>query len=291
MSKKPTKGQRVKKVKKVRKSSKSRGRAPRNDIGVLSAISFDGELLKSFEKGLGGTPRIESNLGYDSKAIDAALDRLKKLPGMKLIVTVGGLVTALRAAAGNQPFISLVGDSDSLTSNKDFRGAVDLESFKRNSARISGQNQFLKGGEEVGLLSNLNSSMRSDEQANWPNKNIVTIDVNTGTKSKDLPAIYQGAFSSFSASVKAVIVSADPFFTQTASDLVKAADAWVKASGGRVCYPLFEYGDSSPKGKHTKHGPILLKEFEKLGKKAKHVASHIADPWTIDVADQKTEHH
>src|SRR6266404_7189493 len=151
MAKKQKKGASNKPTKKAR-------RVVRDDIGILSSIPFTGALKTAFEDGLKATLKpanIKQSLGYDAQALDNAVLVLNA--NVNLIVTAGGLITAERAEqVGTKPFISLVGDSDTLTGNN-FKGAVDLQSFKLNPGRINGQTQFQIRIDQIGLLSNQNS--------------------------------------------------------------------------------------------------------------------------------------
>jgi hypothetical protein len=68
--------------------------------------------------------------------------------------------------------------------------------------------------------------------------------------------------------MKAIVVSADPFFTETMNKLVDAANR----TGEHVCCPLQDYSDAPPAptaGKTTLFGPSLKSSYKLLGRLAK----------------------
>jgi hypothetical protein len=280
--------------KRRRKMSKSkrvrRSAMPAARIGILSSIPFSDTAFEiAFNRGFGGTPhQINDDLGYEEKVLDKALRTLNQ--NVDLIVTVGGLTAALQAARlAEKPFISIVGSTTRLTGAALFHGAVDLESVKRNRDRILQQQQFTIQEDEMCLLLHSNSAMAAEERSDWPNSNIVPV---VGDRRTNWTQTYTDAFQSIdSKDWKAVIISADPFFTKTAHALVPIAKDWANAVGGRVCYPFFEYGAHGPAHRHTLHGPKLKVEYERLGRKAAYVSTHLGAPWTIEPASQMVEHH
>jgi hypothetical protein len=266
-----------------------------NNIGILASIPFTTTPFgKAFLAEWGGPlplGAVEQDIGYASAALDEALGRLDAA-NPDLIVTVGGVAPAVRAAQPGRttPFISLVGSTPAaLTGSAIFRGAVNLESIIHNSHRILHIIQFGHAQNDVCLLVNTNSQMAGDEQANWPSPKVKAIAVDQTTAN---PAtVYASAFGSLPAGTRAVVISADPFFTKTASDLVGAANAWVAPdSTRRVAYGLHDYGMYSPT-QALVYGPKLEEEYKRLARKAARVCNHIHARWTVETAQQLIAHH
>src|ERR1700689_3226371 len=101
---------------------------------------------------------------------------------------------------------------------------------------------------EICLLYNKNSEMSPNEVPLLNRSVPVTVDPKTVNRA----AVYAQAFSAISQiqnpTIKAVIVSADPYFNQTAADLVQAANNWISQLPAQraVCYPLQEYSQHGP---------------------------------------------
>jgi hypothetical protein len=120
----------VKKTKTKRSKFKpSRRSAPRTDIGMVSTIPFapHSTYRDAFELGLGSSVAnagVLDNLGYDQNRLDTALGNLDGNNGIHLIVTLGGLHPALRAAAvvSRTPFVFAGWEHDG--SELDRRAAV-----------------------------------------------------------------------------------------------------------------------------------------------------------------------
>jgi hypothetical protein len=122
---------------------------------------------------------------------------------------------------------------------------------------------------EICLLHNTKSAMTAREQADFANKQPVTVDQSNAANAR---TIYDSAFNAIKmnmTSVKAVIISADPWFLATRQDLVNAGNA----STFHVCYPLKEYKtETNPKPKHSRiHAPKerLDGAYKLLGSRAK----------------------
>jgi hypothetical protein len=246
-------------------------------VGILSSIAFTGtNLADGFREGFGGDPdQVKDKCGYDPQKLHDAIVFLNA--NVDLIVTVGGLTAALQAAQhATKPFISLVGNTSNtqLTSAPNFQGAVDLGSVQFNNDRVDFHKHHHHINEnKTCLLLNKKSRMSDEEAQEWPNNNIqvIEIDENTTTDRAAVAAVYDGAFTKITQNGwKAVIISADPFFSTTADVLVEKADDWVDKIGGRrVCYPFQEYAKHRPK-KRTLYGPVLQKAYMHIGDKAAH---------------------
>jgi hypothetical protein len=263
-------------------------------LGVLSSIPFTSSPFETAFKSGFGTPLpkmdVKDNLGYDPRRLGDALNVLNQDANVGLIVTVGGSITlnqALKNPGGaTQFFISLIGGRVGTPSPSSgyFLGGVSLESYRRNPLRIDDvKSKFsITLDDELCLLSNPNSAMTPTETGAWINHRIVQANVDEATASPF--TIFKSAFAAISAlsapKIKAVIISADPFFFVYADKLVKAANEWiVGAPRDRVvCYPLKDYSAHSPSGRHMLHGPDLKKAYKALGKKARQILSATTSP-------------
>ncbi len=253
-------------------------------IGIISSIRYTGTNLEAnFRRGVGNdawcnaaTP--QENLGYGiDNTLRTAVTNFNGNAAVGLIVTVGGLVSAVSALKySTKPFLSLIGAKATQFSGAitgQFYGGVNLHTLNDNATRVNylTTKGFLPG--EICLLSNPNSSMAPVETgaAQWPSPPRGRV-IQASTDQEIL-----NAFASFQndANLRAMIVSADPFFQDDKENLIGAANG----SGKYVCYPLQIYantgGAHQPNaGRHTKHGPSLATEYYNLGVKANSVITH-----------------
>lgn len=291
---------------KSRKSRTIRRRGPElraRGVGLLASIPYAGTIKTEFEKGLGRPlPYINTEhagLGYDSKSLADALAALNKDSQVGIIVTMGGLVTFNEAVKNAETyFISIVGSRKSLPSVNTgyFLGGLSLESYSRHPLRIADvKKKFsIEDDHEFCLFCNRNSSMNPEEKAVWINKRIVEAAV--GKDTANLPNVFNGMFGKVenynNPTVKAVVVSADPWFFVKGAELVEAANAWIgrapKGENRIVCYPLQEYSAYQPTGKYMLHGPNLAKAYRDLGQKARErLSSPIDIPGSVDDAPEE----
>lgn len=272
---------RVKKTKTKRSKFKpSRRSAPRTDIGIVSTIPFapHSTYRDAFELGLGSSVAnagVLDNLGYDQNRLDTALGNLDGNNGIHLIVTLGGLHPALRAAAvvSRTPFVSLVGSTtdQNLTGAQQFWGAVDLQSVHYDPTRI--YNLFLYGlilPNDACLLVNGKSAMYQEQVGNWPNGNIVHADIDQtiANPRQVIDDAFNGRINSITAGGwTGVVVSADPYFGMNAPDLVRIATHWASTVPARlVIYPTYDYHQLGAH-QHRLYGPLLAQEYQRLGDK------------------------
>lgn len=294
MSKKPRK---VKTKGKAAKHKRAHRGTPLSlqGIGVLSSIPFQNKPIQTaFLNGL-ATPGIYINvqdgngagLGYGTNALTTGLTTLNLDPNVGLIVAVGGSIThnaAMNDVGGAlMPFISIVGGKFGNfpnPGNGHFCGSISLQSVSHHALRIAKIKALfnIAKNDEICLLYNTNAAMHSNEVLLLKNSVPVSVDENTVNANN----IYTQAFNSISQiqnpTIKAVIVSADPWFTQTASNLVTAANNWIGQLPAQraVCYCLQEYQQYNPTpGKRLKYGPLLQDVYKALGQMAKAV---LADP-------------
>lgn len=296
-SKKPKKAKTTKSKGKQAKYKRPNRNAPLSPqgIGVLSSIPFKDQpipIQTAFTNGL-ATPNIYINvqdgngkgLGYAANALTAGLTALNLDPGVGLIAAVGGSIThnaAFEDVGGAlMPFISIVGGrfgNFPNPGNGHFNGGISLQSVAHHALRIAKlKSQFhVTNNNEICLLYNANAAMGPNEAVLLRHVS-VSIDQNTANPRN----IYDGAFNQISQlanpKIKAVIVSADPWFTQTGSDLVASANSWIAQLPAQrvVCYCLQEYQQFNPTpGNSLIYGPSLKTAYEDLGKMAKQILAN-----------------
>ena len=203
------------------------------------------------------------------KALSNAIASHDGLVG--LIVTTGGNI-AFRAAVDARlkttPFISLVGEVPARRPDN-FYGGVALQSWLANDARISFLLGLGKGyvASDIGLFCNRRSAMHGDETTLWHGSEYYL----TGGGGNNNASAFTNEFDNVDDSIKALIISADPFFQDNKVALINAANAWVGAKPGRsVCYPLANYKNVPgttpvPAGTSYWFGPDLAGAYQTLG--------------------------
>ena len=245
--------------------------AAADTVFVVSSIALRAGFKTAFENGLKhilpgmNVDFTRENLGYKQADIEAAVAQLNSNPSVALIATVGGLVTYQAAnAVANRPFISLVGARPAGDSEGSmFFGGVNLQSFRMNTLRIEYLEEKGFARPEVGLLLNPNSTMAPREENRWKGaKPVVKGGVNSNGQND--AGAYPGNFRSFPSGIKAIVISADPFFQKTRNELVSAANA----DGRYIVYPLQNYEEATPPptaGKASLYGPKLRAPYRLLG--------------------------
>jgi len=263
--------------------------AANKKIGILSSISLDTvisdtnlTLYDAYKNGL--NDRNADHQKGDKKGYKG--DLKTTIDGFNsdrdLIVTFGGSITYKAAAANSAVnFVSLVGRKPDVFPNPPslFRGGVSLDSFNANRDRltllmdgsITGGISFAK--DKIGLFCNKNSDMNQAETDNW-NKLVgkpqgdtsqIIFAGNNGGGDNDIAAYSNNFTDANNAGLKALVVSADPFFQDTKNDLISAANKWIDAGGALyICYPslnyrnIFQPAQFQPRQGHcTLYGPKL----------------------------------
>jgi hypothetical protein len=248
-----------------KKSAKPRrpSALPGTRVVVLSTITMPAALQTAFMGGYndsGGTLTVDfvDNLGYDRPTLRAKFQQLNGDNSVALVVTVGGLV--IFRVGDNQStkkFISLVGGKPE-NHGTAFFGGVSLQSFRMNAMRLDHLNDLGFQKNEVGLFQNPNSDMATREANRWRGGEVRQASGNNSSGS------FGNDLQLFSSGIKAVVISADPFFQKEKNALVAAANA----TGRYFCYPLQDYGAATPPptpGKATLHGPDLADPYRLLG--------------------------
>lgn len=278
---------------KTTKSNKRRRTLPLSPqgIGVLSSIPFNNTRLQTaFEAGL-ASRGIYFNirdgngmgLGYDPGVLQNNLQILNSDGNVGLIVAVGGSIThaaAMQSVGGAVlPFISIVGGRFGLfpgLNTGQFRGGTSVESVSRDGQRIDDlKARFnINTNDEICLLYNTNSAMSPNESLLLNRSHPITVGQNTANPRNVFDQAFTAISNMRNPSIKAVLVSADPWFTQRAGDLVPAANHWVSILPAQraVCYPLQDYLLQNPTPRRRLlRGPSLEKVYKNLGKQAKNI--------------------
>jgi hypothetical protein len=259
-----------KRVATKKKSPKKGKKSLVQSIAVVSSIDLSPQLKNAFEGELpsGVTPQYAPP-SYDPGTLGATVGGFNDPTSWGLIITFGGVApaAAANARATKVPWLMLVGGTPGLpnTPGEKFFGGVNLDSYGHNAERIKHFTDNGKDASQVCLLYNPNSGCSTVEAAAWTG----ATPVKAWTGAND-SSLYRNAFDSIPSGVEVVVISADPYFQETMSDLIPEAKRWRRGGAGRhVCYPLQEYGDTDTGS--TLHGPSLLDAYARMGKKAKAV--------------------
>jgi hypothetical protein len=253
-------------------------------IGILSTVPYTGTAYATaFDQGfnMANVPyrKVQDNCGYDANSLNTALQNLIGDGSVTLIVAVGGLATEVAATNSSKDYISLVGTAPA-SPGAHSKGRVSLGSVGYNQQRRTHlhNNPFNIPFDQHCLLSNDNSAMSGDERSNsggggirWGQ--VQPIQIGKSDTPQHRQQKYANAFNQVGSSMRAVIISADPYFKFTSNELVTAADTWVTVAGTtrRVCYPFQEYGNDSPTANKTSLcGPSIVQGYNYVGQLAAH---------------------
>jgi hypothetical protein len=252
-------------------------------IRVISAISISQLLQDAFTSGVSNNNadiKFFPGNGYKKNDIRKLKTVIHNNNSADLIVTAGGL--APYQAASSDATISFVCVTGAVPSNPtgNYKGCTSLESANSNGGRINillGKNFALS---EIGLFYNPNSYMTS-EVGDWNNLVGTNTQVFVGgndSNGDNNSAAYATDFTAakIPTTIKALVVSGDPFFQDTKELLIGAANAWIAAAPGGVnryvCYPTQDYSNTSgtrPTANHaTLYGPDLATAYNLLGQVA-----------------------
>jgi hypothetical protein len=259
-----------KKGRKSRRPGKISG-LPGTRVVVVSTITLPTTLKTAFKNGYndsGGSLTVDfiDNLGYDRPTLRQKFDQLNLDSSIALVVTVGGLIIFKVADnRSTKKFISLVGGQPDSHGNS-FLGGVSLQSFKMNALRIDHLDELGFRKQEIGLFQNPNSDMADKERNRWRGGEVRRGGVDANGRND--PNTFANDLTLFASGIKAIVISADPFFQREKDKLVAAANNVAGSSGKYFCYPLQDYGGASPAptpGKATLHGPTLSAPYRLLG--------------------------
>lgn len=239
-------------------------------------------------QGEGAGRNVDIKLGeatgdYDAKNTKQTLNkhiaRLSNDPDIRLIVAVGGLVSAFAAARhSTKPFIVMIGQLPATDdfdldpdSNFNFYGGINLGTTSANTARHTAARTLANcKPEEVFLVFNNNARMARAERRNWKAHGWPAIASAGEAEDNDVDNFkkcLQKAKNKFGA--KALVISADPFFAAKRDELVGAInDAGIALP---VCYPSKHFTGATPAPTPNSFkwlGPDLDEEYKNIGRKA-----------------------
>jgi hypothetical protein len=250
-------------------------------IGVVSTIQFTGTPFEdNLKKGVrdGNSPGASvyyrtpfEGLGSDQTALRTAVESLSNDKNVGLIVTVGGMASAIAAKKyAALPFLSLIGGTITPdfpgTITGMFYGGVNLDNFdpRIHSDYLSGRPHRFDLS-KICLLADPNSVIAATQKAYW-----LSVPRGPIFWAGDKAAIAQ-AIADFKADtgLEAMVVSVAPLFQDQKELLIREAN---KDPKKHMCYPFQAYantGHTHPApGHHTKHGHKLASAYYDLGVKA-----------------------
>jgi hypothetical protein len=275
-------------------------------IGYVTTGKYEGSFKEQFLQGLASSAAAwqgdeskpnqnvaimpgEANGAYDAKngkqVLNRHVRRLSSLEDVKLIVGVGGLVSAFSVARNSdKPFLVLIGqvpatdDFDLPDVDDDppkYCGGINLNNLvanvQRNAAAVAKVGGNCKPS-DVCLIVNENSRMTRAERKDWKSQGWRALaggtDADGDNDAADFKRVLRKAQSRLRA--KAVVISSDSFFAQSRDELTSAANA----ADMVVCYPSEYFRGPNPAaplpkaGRDIWLGPNLDAEYKKLGKKA-----------------------
>jgi hypothetical protein len=269
-----------------------------NKVGLLSSINVPDNLMAAFLGGFGSNSNAKkAGLGYNPTDIQTAKRYLKQIERCNVLACVGGNVVynAIKGATDNPNFVALFGAMPDLNPVNlgNCLGGVALASWQSNKARVDYLTAKLNcQPNEIGLYYNQNSAMSSDEVTNWdiisPKQAGVSSAKNFSgglvgpprtNNAAQFAVDFAPAGTFFPNRVRAVVISADPFFQENKTSLVDAINAWVTAGAGNryVCYPLQDYKNANnlpTSTRSTLYGPDLELAYGTLGFLARSVADN-----------------
>jgi hypothetical protein len=241
-------------------------------IGIVSSIGYDAKMTTAFDAGLALVPTQTfppnpgqayippplDKLKFHSQQIITAIQQFNLDTKIGLIVTFGGNFTwGVANQYASKPFISLLGGmlpNTPMPPSGRFAGGVTLDSFETDTARINDLVTVKPKVQpsEIGLLYDPRAPMTQAELDNWTGGQQIA--ASNGISD---PTKFSLDFQSFPNTIKAVVISAAPYFLAEREKLITAANA----TSLYLCYPLLRYrnniGTPPATGKATILGPDL----------------------------------
>jgi hypothetical protein len=227
--------------------------------------------------------------GKDTKPIEASITS-NNLTTFALIVTiVGNIAYDAAANVSTINFISLLGNRPKSPPSL-FLGGVLLDSIASHHERLAMLKDKGIDSNAICLYYNGNSSMSADELKGWPkNWRVVKCsgDNDSTLYGKDFPNVI-AKFDN--PAVSAVVISSDPYFQSTKSDLISAANDWLAAGGSYVIYPSQQFNTGAKSGS-IMYGPDLGEAYRKMGEYAAIILNEKTPPNRayLGVRDTRTD--
>jgi hypothetical protein len=221
---------------------------------------------------------------YDAKGTKQALNRqvvrLCNEPDVKIIVAVGGLVSAFAAAKhSTKPFLIMIGqlpasDDFDLDPENDFNycGGINLNTTVANSIRHDAAASLAGcAPAEVFLLINNNARMAKAERRAWKAQGWPSIAGGVDEDGDNDTAEFKSAIKkAMKKGAKAIVVSADPFFALNRDRLVAAIHDSTLSPLLYACYPSSYFAGATPAptpGRFRWVGPDLGTQYRNIGAK------------------------
>jgi hypothetical protein len=267
-----------------------KGLQPRtsNKPGLLSTITITDDQIAAFQYGFGSNiQKKRDNLGYAPAKIRQEKKNLKNTDRCNVIAVTGGRAAfdAIVTETDNPPFVCLVGETPDFNNLGNCVGGISLDSWKSNAARVAYLTAKLGCNvNQVGLYYNPNSGLSAHETQNWdkinppaavssarPFSGAGGVGTAAPTNNAAQFAVDFAPGGNFFQGLRAIIISADPFFQTNKDLLIQAANNWLNPDATRyVCYPLQDYqnenGSNHPTpNRSTLYGPNLITAYNILG--------------------------
>jgi hypothetical protein len=253
-------------------------------IGILSVVPYAGtDFETAFEAGFNVANityrNSQHSLGHGAGDLSNGLQALLDDQQVTLIVAVGGLVSELAADRSTKAYISLVGGAPQ-NPGMHFRGRVNLGSVGDNQMRRTHLNNRTIHDIPFNrhcLLSNPLTGFSAQEQTGggiaWGR--VEPADIRKDDTVLQVRHKFANAFAQIgTTNMRAVVVSADSWYTKHKNELVSAANQWVDQAGTsrRVSYPFQEYRSAQPVPRKACFcGPSILEAYNHVGRLAAHV--------------------
>jgi len=265
-----------------------------NKAGLLSTITITDDQRAAFQYGFGSNNHTKKDkLGYAPGDIRQGKKYLKNTDRCNVIAVTGGRAAfdAILGEADNPPFVCLIGETPDFSNLGNCAGGISLNTWQSNGAKLD----YLTGKlscarSQVGLYYNPNSGVSGHEVQYWNNVLNPPVGgvssarpfsgaggIGTATPTNN-PAGFATDFNpagTLFQGLRAIIISADPFFQDNKDTLIDAVNKWLIPDASRyVCYPLQEYqnqnGSKQPTAsRSTLYGPDLTTAYNVLGFLAK----------------------
>jgi hypothetical protein len=265
-----------------------------NKAGLLSTISITDEQRTAFEYGFGSNNHTKrDNLGYAPNDIRKGKKQLKDDERCNVLGVTGGRAAYDAIFAEYNPtFVCLVGELPDLNDLRNCAGGISLDTWKSNADRLAYLTAKLGcNANQVGLYYNPNSGVAAHEVPEWDRINPPVAGVSRARAFSGAGGVGTAAPTNNAAQfavdfapagnlfqgLRAVIISADPFFQANKNPLIQASNNWLTGAANRyICYPLQDYKNvgaapvNRPTGtRSTLYGPDLSTAYSVLGFLAK----------------------
>jgi len=219
---------------------------------------------------------------------------------LKLIVAAGGLVSGLASVSITDiPFLVALGRFNA-TLDKSWIGGFffDYPKGATSNQNLANKISYLSTNYSIDpakmcLLYNANSNMGSAELGDWQtlNPNGKYVDASGGNENRKInfkKALDDANAALGGSGARAIVVSADPFFTMKRARIIRLAQK--SASGLVMCYPFREYfddavdPDSGDASSVMSYGPWLRDVYTKLGSQAGQILTNPGTPLSLSQA-------